>query len=133
VSRGGSPFRKARLAADIWVAYVYVRRNLTRRPLPDLVRELSAEGRPVPQVVNPPRLGRAVFKSLGIGDVRARCISMALVHYHLLRRSGVDAELVIGLEHEPTSKDAHAWVEVQGRDVGPPPGRGDHQEMVRYP
>ena len=30
-------------------------------------------------------------------------------------------------------KDAHAWVELAGVDVGPPPGRNGHVELARYP
>jgi hypothetical protein len=57
---------------------------------------------------------------------------MALVHYRLLREQGDTPELVIGLEPSPRTKDAHAWLEVNGIDVGPPPGRGLHEELVRY-
>jgi hypothetical protein len=40
---------------------------------------------------------------------------------------------VIGLPSSPTDKDAHAWVEVRGIDIGPAPGRLGHAELVRYP
>lgn len=40
--------------------------------------------------------------------------------------------LVIGLPEEPVDERAHAWVELEGRDVGPPPGRGNHVELARY-
>ena len=53
--------------------------------------------------------------------------------YRLLRRQGDPAELVIGLPASPRDKDAHAWVELDGRDVGPFPGRNGHVELARYP
>ena len=52
--------------------------------------------------------------------------------YGMLREDGVAAELVIGLPSSPASQVAHAWVEIDGRDVGPPPGRSQHEELARY-
>ena len=40
-------------------------------------------------------------------------------------------ELVIGLPEQAKDERAHAWVELEGRDVGPPPGRAGHLEMAR--
>jgi hypothetical protein len=40
--------------------------------------------------------------------------------------------LVIGLPREAITKDAHAWVELDGTDVGPPPGRAGHEPMARF-
>jgi len=40
--------------------------------------------------------------------------------------------VVIGLPQQPMSEAAHAWVEVAGIDVGPPPGRVNHLEIARY-
>jgi hypothetical protein len=57
----------------------------------------------------------------------------SLVLFHLLRRQGDPAELVIGLPHRPTNRNAHAWVELGGRVVGPPPGRLGHEPLARYP
>ena len=42
------------------------------------------------------------------------------------------AELVIGLPKNPADKAAHAWVELDGIDVGPPPGRNGHEQMARF-
>ncbi len=123
----------ARLVLRIWGTYVRVRIGLRRRPLPELVRELGAPGRPLAEAARPRWLGRAIYRVTGVGRLRARCLTAALVHYRLLRASGVPACLVIGLPERPTSKDAHAWVEVDGLDVGPPPGRRGHQELARYP
>jgi hypothetical protein len=56
-----------------------------------------------------------------------------MVLYTLLRDQGVAAELVIGLPTHGTSTDAHAWVEVAGRDVGPHPGSLGAAELTRFP
>jgi hypothetical protein len=61
-----------------------------------------------------------------------RCLTAALVLYRLLREQGESAELVVGLPREPLDKTAHAWIEVDGVDVGPPPGRQGHEELARY-
>jgi hypothetical protein len=37
------------------------------------------------------------------------------------------------LPHHATSHDAHAWVELRGRDVGPLPGGSGYVELTRYP
>jgi hypothetical protein len=50
----------------------------------------------------------------------------------MLIRQGERPQLVIGLPPSPSSHEAHAWVEVAGQVVGPPPGRLGHEEMVRY-
>jgi Transglutaminase-like superfamily len=70
-----------------------------------------------------------------VSHVRARgprCLYNAIVLYGLLRRQGDGAQVVIGLPTAPVDKDAHAWVEVDGRDVGPPPGQAHHEELARY-
>jgi hypothetical protein len=56
-----------------------------------------------------------------------------LVLFRLLREQGEQAELVIGLLPNAPNQRAHAWVELDGRDVGPPPGRFGHEEMARLP
>jgi hypothetical protein len=67
-----------------------------------------------------------------VGSHPPRCLSAALVLYDILRAADEPAELVIGLPESPTTKDAHAWIEIDGVDVGPPPGRGSHRELARY-
>jgi hypothetical protein len=96
------------------------------------VARLRGVARPTTHAVRPVRLGRIVGRSLGVGPVRARCLFSSMVLFRLLRAQGQAPELVIGLPIEPRDKDAHAWVELDGRDVGPPPGRGRHEELARY-
>jgi hypothetical protein len=123
---------KALLIVQIWIAFARIRIGLRRRGLPGLVRHLGKRGDSVPREIDARRLGRIVFRVLNIGPVRTRCLSNALVLYTLLHERGLKAELVIGLPSTPTTKDAHAWVELNGADMGPPPGRGCHSELARY-
>jgi transglutaminase-like putative cysteine protease len=124
--------RKVAIALRVWSRLLSVSIGLRRYPLPELIARLDRgnAGRPLP--FSPPRLGRMVTASLRLGPYRPRCLHASLVLYGLLRQSGVGANLVIGLPHEARSKDAHAWVEVDGVDVGPAPGGAGHLALARY-
>jgi hypothetical protein len=122
---------KVGLALRIWSLYPQVLVGLRREQLPGYVARLGKpSGRHAP--LSPARLSRAVDRSLRVGSRRPRCLVNALVLYRLLREQGDAAELVIGLQETPADKDAHAWVELDGMDVGPPPGKGPHQELARF-
>jgi hypothetical protein len=122
---------KARLALRIWALYPRVLVGLRREQLPAFVARLGVPGRRrAPHT--PARLSHAVDRSLRVGSHRPRCLVNAVVLYRLLREQGDEAELVIGLPETPADKDAHAWVELAGLDVGPPPGKGTHQELARF-
>ena len=123
---------KVSLALRIWLTFVLVQTGLRRRPLPDLVTGLGRPRRTRCYGVPSPRLGIIVVRALRIGRRRARCLTGSLVLYRLLRYQGLPAELVIGLPERPRDRQAHAWVEVRGVDVGPPPGRSGHIELARY-
>ena len=126
-----SPVAKVGLALRIWSLYPQVLVGLRREQLPTYVGRLGKPtGRHAP--LSPARLSRAVDRSLRFGSRRPRCLVNALVLYRLLREQGDAAELVIGLQETPADKDAHAWVELDGRDVGPPPGKGPHLELARF-
>ncbi|HSK15143.1 MAG TPA: lasso peptide biosynthesis B2 protein [Gaiellaceae bacterium] len=126
--------QKARLATRVWTRYVRVVVDLRRQPLPALVERLAqTNGRRRGDAYRPATLSNAVFRSLRIGNRRPRCLVNALVLFRLLREQGEPAELVIGLPRDAPDQKAHAWVELGGRDVGPPPGRYGHEEMARLP
>jgi hypothetical protein len=127
-----SPFARAGLAARILWVYARVRWLLWRGTIPEAAAVLRGWSGRVPPAA-PERLGRTVTRVLAVGPYRARCLHTSFVHYAMLHGRGETAELVIGLPERPESKDAHAWVEIDGRDVGPPPGRGSHVELARYP
>lgn len=119
------------LAARICVDFVGIWLRLRRRRLPDLVRELARPGA-AGRSVDPRRLGHLVYRVMNIGPLHPRCLIMALVLFRALHRQGTAADLVLGLPSRATNHHAHAWVEVDGKDVGPPPGRHGHAELARY-
>lgn len=123
---------KVRLAVRVWRAYVRVKVGLRCSALPRFVRAL---GRTTARAdrLPPALLSLAVHRSLQLGPLRPRCITSSLVLYRLLREQGDEAEVVIGLPPEARGHAAHAWVELEQRDVGPPPGRGRHAPIARFP
>jgi transglutaminase-like putative cysteine protease len=61
------------------------------------------------------RLSEAVVVVANRRMIGGECLPRSLVMWTLLRRRGVDAELVIGADVRPDQDlDAHAWVEVNG-------------------
>jgi hypothetical protein len=126
--------RTARVALvfRVWRAFLAVHIGLRRYPLPALVARLRIEPTEPSGRLDPLRLGRIVSRSLTIGRLRPRCLISALVLFRLLRQQGDAAQVVIGLPADPTGEQAHAWVEVAGVDVGPPPGGANHRELARY-
>ncbi len=123
---------KLALALRIGGLFVTTYVAVKRRPLPELIEDLPLSGGATSYHVEPRRLGKIVRQVLHLGPWSPRCLFNALVLYRLLRLQGDRPELVIGLPLEPRDKDAHAWVELGGVDVGPPPGRAGHQELARY-
>ena len=127
-----SLLQKLVLATRVWLAYARVRRLLRASELPVAVARLGAVRRRSRRRHAPARLTRAVDRVLRASPDDPTCLVRSLVLFRLLHEQGDDAELVIGLPERPTSHEAHAWVELDKRDVGPPPGRGRHSEMARY-
>jgi hypothetical protein len=123
---------KARLAARIGGTFLLVHWRLRRAPLPSVVRSFGATNGEAGPRLEARRLSRIVHGTLRVGPLRPRCLVNALVLFRLLRAQGDPAELVIGLPREPRDKDAHAWVEIDRVDVGPPPGKGSHEELARF-
>ena len=63
-------------------------------------------------------VAQAVDLVAGRAVIGARCLGRSLVLWFLLRRRGVDAELVIGANRPNAGElEAHAWVEVSGEPV----------------
>ena len=130
-SRGLSIVGKLALLARVWLTAARVQLALWRHPLPEVVAALARPGGRPP--VSVPRLSRAVSRGLRIGPWMPRCLLRSLVLFRLLREQGDLAYVAIGLPERPRSADAHAWVELEGFDVGPAPGRKGHQALARYP
>jgi hypothetical protein len=130
-SAGLSASARIRLLWRVWMAALRVQLTLRRHRLPEAVVLLGGSSSQPP--LPPALLSRAVSRGLRIGPWQPRCLVRSLVLYQLLRAQGDPAELVIGLTERPESPDAHAWIELAGREIGPWPGRGQHLEMARYP
>lgn len=130
--RSLSPVRKLGLTAIVLYDFLVVTVGLRRKELAPLVRELRATPHLRLRPLRPARLGRIVDRVLRLGSHRPRCLLLSLVLFRLLRRQDTPSELVIGLAPEARDHEAHAWVEVGGEDVGPPPGRLGHSALARY-
>lgn len=125
--------QKVILAGRVLLLTGYVIVATRIRPLPRVVDSLSRRPERARRLgLGPIQAGRIVTTVLTVGRRRPRCLIAALVAYRLCRVEGHPVELVIGLPKHPTDKDAHAWLELAGTDVGPPPGRFGHVELARY-
>lgn len=124
---------RAALAYHIYVTFAVVvyRLRVRRLPVPRVIELVER----APEIRLPRGdsvgLGRQVYRALSLGRLQPRCLTLALTHFMLLSQLGLDPWLVIGLPRPDTS-DAHAWVELGGRDVGPPPGRDGSVELARF-
>jgi hypothetical protein len=107
---------KARLIAEILVAYARVRWSLWRSDLPGAVSGLrriapsdggltAAHERRVGA-----RLARAVVRTLSVLPTDSRCLMRSLVLTRLLARRGIHSTLVLGVRGDGDFA-AHAWVE----------------------
>jgi hypothetical protein len=123
---------RAALALRVWGAYARVKLATRRRPLPEAVARVAAGAGTSPHRYSPERLSRAVDACLWPVAGRPRCLFSSLTLFRLLTQQGERPDLVIGVEEGARTHRAHAWVELGGRDVGPPPGRGDHEPLGRY-
>ncbi|MPZ70007.1 MAG: lasso peptide biosynthesis B2 protein [Actinobacteria bacterium] len=125
-----SRFQKLTLAARIVTLGAIAERKLDREPLPDLV---VSWGSPRPtrgnERLSPHGLGRVVARVLG---ERRRCVVQSLVLHRLLAAQGDRPELVVGIPGAAENHNAHAWVELDSVEVGPPPGSSGNLEMARF-
>lgn len=124
---------KLALGLKIWLWAIQATIELRRRELPayvGVIRRSAPDGGPAN--LDPRRLSRAVDKTLSVGRLTPRCIVRSLVLFRLLNERGHSPQLVIGLAERAEDHRAHAWVELDGADVGPRPGSHGHQEMARF-
>jgi hypothetical protein len=61
------------------------------------------------------RLARRITTAAAFFPGRARCLEQSLVLWAMLRRSGIDARLRLGVRPHPF--EAHAWVELDGQAI----------------
>jgi Transglutaminase-like superfamily len=116
----------------IWFWFVAVHARLRMHPLPEAVQSLRPRVGGARYPISPRGLGKVIVRVLTVGGHTPRCLINALVHYRLLAEQGLPAVLVIGLEADARDHKAHAWVELDGVDVGPPPGQAGHVPLARY-
>jgi hypothetical protein len=124
---------RIRVGARIAARYARARWLMATKTLPAAVKTLDRQARPSELGLTPEQLARGVDRVLRIGRRPLRCLPRALVLYSLLADDGQDPTLVIGVLETSAIPDAHAWVEIHGVDVGPPPGRSGHSAMASYP
>ena len=123
---------RVRLAVVVALRYLRVRLDLPRVPLPDLVTRYSRAKRH-PRHYPVHTLRRAVDRLLVLPGRPLRCLPRALVLYSLAVEQDHDPRLIVGLPKAAGSSRAHAWVEIDGVDVGPSPGQDGHERLVAYP
>jgi hypothetical protein len=120
------PRQRARLAAEIVVAYLRAQRALRQAPIASVVERLRSGGPPVSvgdgyAFAEALRLGRAVVRTLRLVPGDTRCLRRSLVLIQLLAKRGIPARLVIAARTDPDFL-AHAWVEYDGEPVLSPAG-----------
>lgn len=107
---------RASLAWEIVRLYAFVRTQLRKRPLPEVLARLRS-ARPGPAPVHsaaPARIARATETVLGRLPVDSRCLVRSLVLVGMLARRSTETTLVIGVR--PGERlAAHAWVELGGQ------------------
>ena len=123
---------KTALFTRIWVWFVRIRIELRGDPVPNVVQRLRADARPGRDRLPPQRLSAIVRRSLWLTRRSRRCLASSLVLYRLLVEQGEQAQIVIGLPTAARSRDAHAWVEVDGVNIGPSPDGRRLEELARY-
>jgi hypothetical protein len=115
---------RARLIAEIVVAYLRARRELRRRPIEEAVASLRGGAATVgtarrarsEEHEEARRLGWIVVRTLAFLPGDTRCLRRSLVLTRMLARRGIQARLVIGARTAPDFL-AHAWVEHEGVPV----------------
>src|SRR5919112_6464595 len=123
---GATLTTKIRLAVEICLVYVRVRRQVRTRPLPDLLEELRAgvlesQGQSCRERLLARELGSVVYRHLPRLPGDTRCLTQALVLTALLARRGIGSMLVIAVA-PATEFVAHAWVEQAGTPLLPTGG-----------
>ena len=115
-----------------WIWFILVRRQLRTTPLPAVVERLEVAPRRMGRCLPPDQLSALVARGLRLRPDSNRCLPSALVLYRLLVEQGDRPEIVIGLREDARDEIAHAWVEIDGHNIGPAPAGRRHVELARY-
>ncbi len=122
---------KVRIAIRIWRSFLSIAFRDRREPLPEFIARFGRVQHLDARRITPLRLRGTVLRALRLGAWRPTCLANALVLYRLLHEQGDQAELVIGLPIEALDHRAHAWVELNGQDLGPFLGK-HHTALARF-
>lgn len=125
---------RARLSAEILIAYVELLPLLRRNDLPRMV-EASRSLRVAPVSPLPVsdahavalRLGSIVQRVVSRLPTDKRCLINSLVVVRVLSHRAIDSRVVIGVQSDNQGFRAHAWVEHDDRPVRPP---GDYVRLL---
>jgi hypothetical protein len=122
------------LAGEIVSTYVFVRRLVRRRTLPETVAVLrSGVDTHVPADAESLSLSRhlawATVRTISTLPADSRCLMRSLVLTRLMARRGLDSTFVLSAAAGPEFA-AHAWVEHAGEPVLQP-ADDTHQSLLR--
>ena len=111
-----------RIAGEAWVLFVLVEIGLRALPLKVLLVLLEKGVAPVRRAQDGELPDRERVTDLAQAVawrhvLKPNCLKTALVVYRLLRRNGIEAELVIGTRRVKGKLEGHAWVEHRGHVV----------------
>lgn len=109
------------VAFETLVAYTKVRRWSRSMPLPaalSCVREIEPVALGRQHTNDPWALAKMVVRVLRLVPSDTRCLMTSLTLLALMKRRGIEADLVIGVL-ESGEFEGHAWVEYQGHALLP--------------
>jgi hypothetical protein len=127
---GRRPLGRFRLASEIVMTYVRVRRAALRTDIRTVLRELrDAPLERVPATsaaeADAAHLARGTVRVLHHMPGDTRCLNRSLVLSALLARRGVASRVVIAVSGPANDFGAHAWVEAEGQALLAPGAPGD--------
>jgi len=101
-------------------------------PVKVLLRLLDRPAGPGPAI--PAERIAALIEAAALREpFRVTCLHKALALYTLLRRSGIEAEFVMGTARAHGGLEAHAWVEHRGAALGGGTPTETFAPLVRWP
>lgn len=92
---------------------------------------VSGEG-PSADPVNPERVAYLVEVASRYHMLKPTCLKKALVLYGLLRRRGIEVDLVVGVRKAEGRLEGHAWVKHDGQVIGGGPVGERYTPLHRF-
>jgi Transglutaminase-like superfamily len=129
--------RRALHVAELVALRLSLPVRLARQPLDELLASLTPPAcAPPGPVVQDLHRGDLLRAERGIARLRwvtSSCLYRALARYALLRRIGVEADFVMGLDKKGVAKDGHAWIEFGGAPFEEPDDVSRYVVTFRFP